>query len=309
MTEQKTNKYGIPKIRPSEVDEEVRRRCGFGCVICGFAIYHYHHFDPPFSELKTAHDPNKITLLCGKHHDLEKRGLLPEDDIKEANENPKCLQDGFSRGPFYIGKHESPTIVLGTLTFINTPTLIEAQEEPLLKIEPPEETEGGPFRLSGAFYDKSGDEIFRIVQNEWRGPVSNWDIEVEGTKITVRRAKRKIALKLRANPPNKLTIERLDMYYKGFQIISKEGQDIRVVDQNGSTIYVNSPSWNRSILEKLDIPFIDKARQNILSQSMTNGVTFCGCEAGIILQEDGKVSLGRNCKSISMGGGGILITR
>lgn len=45
-------------------------------------------------------------------------------------------------------------------------------------------------------------ECFKIIENEWQGLVGNWDIEIIGPVVTIRRDQRKIALKLRIDPPN-----------------------------------------------------------------------------------------------------------
>lgn len=57
------NQYGLSKHRPSSVEEEIRQRCGFGCVICGLCFYDYEHFNPDFKDAR-IHDPRGMTLLC-----------------------------------------------------------------------------------------------------------------------------------------------------------------------------------------------------------------------------------------------------
>ena len=51
----------------------------------------------------------------------------------------------------------------------------------------------------------------QIVENEWIASSNNWDVEVSGGAITIREAYRKIHLKLKVEPPQKLVVERLDM--------------------------------------------------------------------------------------------------
>lgn len=217
----KVNRFGLSRDIPDPIKREVRQRCGFGCVICGKAVYRYHHFRPPFEEAR-VHDPGGITLLCGNHHELQRRGLLSTKTIEECNRNPKCLEEGFSYGPFDItGK--SPTVILGNMTFIDTPCILEAFGTPLLMVESPEEPRT-PFRLSAIFHDESGNEIFRIVHNEWQGPASNWDIECKGPRIIIRQAPRRIALMIRTEPPDRLIIGRLNLFYKGLRIIGGEGK-------------------------------------------------------------------------------------
>lgn len=274
------NKYGLSRDSFREPHKRrVRQRCGFGCVRCGFAIYQYHHFDPPFGEART-HNPNGITLLCGTCHDLEKRGRLSIDTIRKHNKNPKCLQKGFSYEMFDIGE-QYPVITLGYSTWIRTHTILEVFGTPLLKVEPPEVI-GTPFRLSGAFYNELGEEIFRIVQNEWQGPISNWDIETKGQRIIIRRAPRQIALQIRVDPPNNLAIEKLDMFFKGARIVGEEGKHITAISPDGSLISGTClPEF------KMNGPGIQLGH-----------VTGIECEAGIIVSENGVV-FGRRCKVIT----------
>lgn len=214
------NKRGLCRDIPDAIKRDVRQRCGFGCVRCGSAIYRYHHFDPPFEEAET-HVSDGITLLCGACHDLA-HGFLSRQTLQACNQNPKCFEQGFSYGPFDVGS-SSPVVVLGNLTFIGTPIILEVFGKALLAIEPSEQHRT-PFRLSATLHDRKGNEMLRIGQNEWQVLSSNWDMEVEKSTITIRHAPRQIALKLRSEPPGKLVIETLDMFYGGLRIIGKEGQ-------------------------------------------------------------------------------------
>jgi hypothetical protein len=217
-------------------------------------------------------------------------------------ENPQCLKAGFSFGAFDVGNHDL-AVALGTATWINTRVIIEALGEPLLILEPPEDV-AGPLRLSGQFYDSKGQEIFKIVQNEWRGSVENWDIEVRGPRIIIRRAARDIALQIRTEPPGKLTIERIDMFYSGFRIVGQEGRTTSITSPGGSTTYIFNPTLNQEIVDTLHLP--DLTRRMLLSR-LPSGVIFDGYEAGIVLRRDGQFQLGKGGK-ISMGRGGILHT-
>jgi hypothetical protein len=69
-----TNKYGLSRVIPADIAREIRKRCGFGCVNCGSALYHYEHMIPEFSEA-SQHIAEKITLLCGTCHDYVTRGI------------------------------------------------------------------------------------------------------------------------------------------------------------------------------------------------------------------------------------------
>ena len=227
----RVNKFRLSDEIPDPIKREIRQRCGFGCVICGSAIYEYEHVDPPFSEAK-EHNPDHIVLLCGHHHRLVTKGLLSKQTVKEAASRPKCKEKGFSLGPFDIG-HEPPVIVLGTITARNAKTLIRISGDDVFSISAPAEP-GQPFLLNARFFDQGGQPILNIVENEWRSSSENWDVEVTGPRITIRRDLGDLALVLRSEPPHRLVIERMELVHKGIHIRCKEGQSFEVITPGGS---------------------------------------------------------------------------
>lgn len=187
-----------------------------------------------------------MALLCGRCHQKVTNRMWSKDKVKEALKNPVCLRRGFSFDAFDIGS-ENPKIVLGHAEITDTSTILEVHGEQLIKVEPPEEN-GGPFRLSALFYDRLGKEIFRIVQNEWQGPITNWDIEIKGPKITIRDAPKEVILLIHAEPPDKLVIEKLDMFYKGARVTaSKDSQKISLRSQDGALLEFKAPKINMSV--------------------------------------------------------------
>jgi hypothetical protein len=141
----RVNKYGLSRDIDAAVKRLVRQRAGFGCVICGSAIYTYEHVDPMFAEA-TVHDPNCITLLCGGCHGRATEGLLSTASVQRAMASPICKETGFSLGPFDIDA-DPPTIQVGPVTARNVPVVIEAMGDEILRVEPPEEIKG-PFHNS-----------------------------------------------------------------------------------------------------------------------------------------------------------------
>ncbi len=47
---------------PLPIQREVRKRCGFGCVLCGLPLYEYEHMEE-WAQVK-RHIADEITLLC-----------------------------------------------------------------------------------------------------------------------------------------------------------------------------------------------------------------------------------------------------
>lgn len=209
------NRYGLSRSIPEPIKRAVRQRCGFGCVICGAAIYQYEHFSPEFDDAE-SHEAAGITLLCGSHHDQKTRGRLSRDAVIEANENPFCLRRGFSDELFDIGT-EPISVQVGTATFTNVQHLIAINWIPVLSLKPAE-TAGEPARLSADFTDSTGRGLLRIRDNEIQALATNWDITTVGKQITIRSAPRDIALSISLQPRRHFRVDRLDMQFLGARL-------------------------------------------------------------------------------------------
>lgn len=206
------NRLGLGRTIPSPVKREVRKRCGFGCVRCGFSLYDYEHFDPDFKDA-TEHNPDGITLLCMQCNQKRNRKVLSVETVRLANENPKCLEQGFANEAFDFGT-EPIEIAFAGVTFKNCTHLIRVLGIPILSIASPENV-GEPYQLSGRFADDCGEATLKIENNVWSAGADNWDVECEGPKITIRRGPGDIVLVLKSEPPKKLIVERLNMEFEG----------------------------------------------------------------------------------------------
>lgn len=224
------NRFGLSRDLPAEIKRLVRQRDGFGCIVCGKAIYDYEHIDPEFADAQ-SHRVEGIVLLCISCHGKKTRGFLSKDTIAAARVNPRCKQQGFSFEEFDIGT-SSPEIIAGTLVARNTATLIEINGAKILSILPPP-TEGLPFLINAHLTDRTGSTVLKIINNEWQSSTDNWDVETGGGRIVIRRRLGDIILALRSEPPNKLVIERLDMFHQGTTIRCRENKNIEVMTPDG----------------------------------------------------------------------------
>lgn len=256
------NKHGLPRDIPAAVKREVRQRCGFGCVVCGLAIIQYEHIDPEFHEAK-EHDPEKITALCGACHDKVTRGVWSKEKVIRHNEKPKCVSAGYAADFFDIGE-TLPIVVFGGSEWVDTPTIIEAFGETILGLSLDDDS--GLVQISGVFHNDEDQEIFRIDENEWKGSTGNFDIDIVGSTLTIRKERRKIALKIKVEPPNLFIVEEIDMVFRGAQISGVRNKGFKVVAPDGSTINV----------------------QTLKAES---------CVAGVNIEEN-SVSLGYKCKKL-----------
>lgn len=213
------NQHGLGRYVPQDVRREIRSRCGFGCVLCGLAYYDYEHFDPDFKDAK-EHNPKGMTLLCMQCNQKRARGTLSAETVARANANPKCKQQGFASELFDFGP-EPIEVKFAGVSFIDCRTMIQICGVDLLSFRPPE-VPGTPVLLSGFLSDVTGSTTLKIVDNEWSAGDENWDVEVQGPRITIRRGLGDIALQIRAMPPHALAIEIIDMEFEGYLLRGNE---------------------------------------------------------------------------------------
>jgi hypothetical protein len=214
------NAHGLSRDIPPDVKRQVRKRCGFGCVICGLGIIDYEHVDPEFKDAKT-HDPAAIALLCPSHHAKVTRNVWPKDAVVAALKNPKALQLGAVRDTFFFSAN--PTLVFGGATLSNCPTPVEVAGKPLFSVKPPIEP-GGPFLFSGLFNDSHGNLSLQIKDNEWSATTDAWDIESVGGRIVIREEQRLLRLSLFSDGKSTITVEKLDMLLAGYRFEAGRGR-------------------------------------------------------------------------------------
>jgi hypothetical protein len=231
------NRYGLSPDIPESVRREVRRRGGFGCVVCGSAIVEYHHFDPPYAEAH-AHSPSGITTLCPTCHAKITSGRLSSSALDEAVRNPHALEVGYSHDA--VECSGLPTVLLGGLELRGTPIALEVDGRVLLGFGSPEAA-GAPFGLNALFCDNAGNPIAEIVENEWHAWAHNWDVDTVGRRTTIRTAYRNVSLVFRTEPPSTIVVERIDMFYGGLRLEGREGSHLSAYLLNGRLFFRATP--------------------------------------------------------------------
>lgn len=241
----KFNKFGLSRYIPADIEREIRRNCGFGCVNCGSAFYQYEHIDPPFS-LAKSHETENIALLCGGCHDRVTRGHLSKKTIKEKLKSPAALRKGFSFGILDSGSN-IPTVILGNAIFKNIVYPLQLAGDPIFSVSMPEE-EGAPININAYLADKNGKELLRIENNVWKTPSLHWDVQLIGNRLQINNAKRDIALVFRTELPDKFIVERLSMMHKGNFIESKELDSVRIITSKGIELLTQSVELSNGLI-------------------------------------------------------------
>ncbi len=194
---------------PLPMQRAIRQRCGFGCVVCGMPLYEYDHL-LGWAEVE-RHEPEEITLLCDTHHREKTSGLLPQEDVLEANANPYNLREGVSK-PYdlhYAG--DECEIVIGSNRFTTRdqgygtaiiPVAIDGA--PMVGFI----LADGHLLLNLLIFDENNDLVLQIKNNQLFYSVEPWDIEFIGRNLIVREAKRKFLVDITFTPPNRVQIDR-----------------------------------------------------------------------------------------------------
>ncbi|MFG2309648.1 HNH endonuclease [Streptomyces sp. NPDC048566] len=206
------------------VKREVRKRCGFGCVLCGAPIYQYDHMHE-WSQGGT-HEPDNLTLLCASHHEEKTKKLLPTEKVRQANKNPfnRSRTESPAHVLHYYG--DSFEVFMGSTQFTQTLSpggacnLVEVNSESLLNLR----VDQGSLLVSLKLYGSDGSPLVTIDDNELTYKTASWDVQFKGRALTVREGKGKIRARLAFDPPRRLHLQRALFHHDGLQVeIDPEG--------------------------------------------------------------------------------------
>lgn len=218
---------------PLPIAREVRQRCGFGCVICGLPLYEYEHM-LGWANVK-RHLANEITLLCDKHHREKTNKFLPQAVVDEANLNPFNLRDGVIRPYDLHFQGDSAEIIIGSNSFtcINNkgetfmfPIVID--DIPLIGFI----LEDGHLLLNMVVFNEFNVPILHIKDNQLFQSAIPWDVQLVGTRLTVREGKGDILIDIEFNPPNRIKINRGRFVLNGVEIFVRPTH-ILIVNSGG----------------------------------------------------------------------------
>ena len=240
---------------PSEIQREVRQRCGFGCVVCGLPIYEYEH-RLEWAEVK-RHVADEITLLCRQHHGEKTHNLLPKENVIEANKNPYNKREGVSKSYMLHYSGDGVTVKLGDNIFSYTGMLEGYEFAPLV-------IDGVPiikFRrsqnnllLSFLACDENNKVFLEIVDNEIVFSAGQWDAEWVGQALTIRESHKKILLKLRFNPPNEIFVSKGRILRNGVELMVAEDY---LFLTNSACVYGGNKTRNCQVGISIGHPIFD----------------------------------------------------
>lgn len=205
---------------PLPIQREVRQRCGFGCVICGIPLYEYEHMEG-WAKVH-RHVADEITLLCDQHHREKTSGLLPLETVRAANANPWNLQEGSSK-PYALHFSGAEALVtIGGNRFTCTdqgygtamvPLSIDGT--PLVGLV----IADGHLLLNVVAFNEFNEPVLHIKNNQLYYSTSPWDLQLIGTKLTIREGHGKILVELQFSPPNEIHVLRGRLLCNGVEVL------------------------------------------------------------------------------------------
>ncbi|PTT66830.1 hypothetical protein [Arthrobacter sp. HMWF013] len=218
---------------PAGIKRDLRQRCGFGCVLCGSPVFDYEHID---GYGVTGHDPAAMTLLCTMHHREKSAGRLPVSMVRRADADPhnRSRSLGAKHDLFFEGN--TFTVNMGSTTFTKSKSsvaarAIEIDGEAVVGFSFSE----GRILLDITIRDQDNVPLVVVRKGQLRHAVHAWDVVFEGTKLSVRRGPRDIALEIKLSPPAGISIERAEIWCRGILVrvgksCSKAGLDVEVAN-------------------------------------------------------------------------------
>lgn len=209
-----------PRDIPDPIKRAVRQRCGFGCVLCGLPLYEYDHILGWANVHR--HAAEEIFLLCDMHHRERTNGLLPDDDVIEANRVPFNLRSGVSR-PYdlhYSGTECVAAIADNVFTVrdqgygtVLAPIIIDNVAPVVFNLT------DGHLLLSVALFDQFNRRTLSIDKNQLIYTVDHWDIEFMGRTLIIRAGHGDVFIDMTFDPPNIVRFNRGRILYNGVEIL------------------------------------------------------------------------------------------
>jgi len=183
-------------------------------------LYEYEHMEE-WAKVK-RHKADEITLLCDKHHREKTSGLLPKKIVEEANSNPYNLKKGVSK-PYdlYFGGN-NVNVIIGSNNFFytkpkhNNSIMIPLSIDyvPIIAVV----FMDNHLLLNIVIYDKYNRLVFEIRDNQLFYSTEPWDIQLVGTKLTIRESKGNILVEFKFSPPNLIEITRGKLICNGVEV-------------------------------------------------------------------------------------------
>jgi len=205
---------------PAEIKRNIRKKCNYGCIICGCPIYEIDHLKKEWHKYQ-EHDENDMFLLCPNHHTEKTKGLLTTNKIMECfssskRKNTEPYKFDIEKCTLFLGNNLIE-VFPGKLFNILNKSYISAK------------IENDNYLFNGKIINNDGNTAFELIDNEIILYSSIWDIEFVGKTFEFRNKLRDLFLKILIDPND----GRLTIYGK-FQL-----DESKVININENGVFIN----------------------------------------------------------------------
>jgi hypothetical protein len=178
---------------PADVARRLRRESGYGCAICGCAVYQYHHIIP--WAVEAHYRPEDMMLLCPNAHDAATKGALSEHRQRQHKRHPHNVEKGYASGALMINQSFA-AIRSGGVLLVGDTAEIAIDGRQLLRLAVDED---GELLFSAAIENQKGEVIAVVDRNEWvAGDSTAWDLSADHHALKIWTASREIGVEIRA---------------------------------------------------------------------------------------------------------------
>lgn len=215
--------YGVGRWIPEAVKAEVRRECGFGCVLHGTMIFIYDHFDPEFVDLKYRHESKGIALLCGDC-DQQRKGTSPaltREMVGRYKQKPAAMKNGKAVYASFFLPPGPEFFKIGDLVLQGSELLLTVKDQPWLSIKQPD-LKGDPVNVSASFKLETGETLLQLEKNELIAfPSSGFDYRQQSSSVVFLRNGEPF-LELVRSDEKVMNIVRARSFFRGYFIELKD---------------------------------------------------------------------------------------
>jgi trigger factor len=183
-------------------------------------LYEYEHMEE--WAVVQRHVADEITLLCDHHHREKTNKLLPKAMVREANADPYNFRKNVKKPYTFHFSGKEAEIFIGGNRFtcedhgygtILVPISID--DVALVGFI----LTDGHLLLNLAVFDEFNALVLQIKNNQLFYANIPWDIQLVGTRLTIREAHRKVLLEIDFTPPNSISISRGRFLRNGVEVL------------------------------------------------------------------------------------------
>ncbi len=178
---------------PNPIKRSLRKEAGFGCCVCGYPFFEYHHIRP-FAELED-HDEKHMMVLCPNHHHQANVSVIDSEKQYLLKKAPYNIVKGYVDGPLPINSR-ALAVEVGSNQLVGAGFKFVVDQIPLLELKKNIEHH---LLLSMDLYDPEDNLLISITDNEWiSGDPLPWDFEYNFNWLRLRRKDRVVSIEIDA---------------------------------------------------------------------------------------------------------------